>query len=448
LNKGFSRGVINSMATRMLSIDRNTAYLLPPDVRDWVPENDLSHFLVDALETLDLTTARVNERGSGSEQYPPSMMLLLLIYCYAQGIFSSRKIEQATYLNVAVRYLCANTNPDHDTIATFRRQNGALLRTVFAQVLQLAKATGLVNLGAVSIDGTKFAAATHKRRTLSYEQLQAQTAHWDKEIDKLLAQAEKADQQGSDQSQLPKALADAQARRARLREAKAQLEEQSRQRHEQREKERAQAKGQPGNLPRKLKKEAQPKDRINLTDPDSRLMPTAQGPFVQGYNAQAAVALEGGLIVATEVVQETTDLAQLSTMVGKCVENGCRLRTAVADKGYYQTRELMAAEQQHGVTVFCPPHRMKRRRFKSKRRNKRDQARRHVRLQMMKRLESPAGQRLIKLRATTVEPVFGTIKQTIGFQRFLLRGLEKVRLEWTLVSLAFNCRKLARSWKR
>lgn len=434
------------MATRLLSIDRNTAYLLPPDVRDWVPENDLCHFLVDALEALDLSAARLNERGSGSEQYPPSMMLLLLIYCYAQGIFSSRKIEQATYLNVAVRYLCANTHPDHDTIASFRRQNGALLRTVFVQVLQLAKATGLVKLGAVSIDGTKLAAATHKRRTLSYERLEAQIAHWDEEIDKLLAQAEKADQQGSDQSQLPQTLADAQARRARLREAKAQLEEQSRQRHEQREKDRAQAKGQPGNLPPKLKKQAQPRDQINLTDPDSRLMPTAQGPFVQGYNAQAAVALEGGLVVATEVVQETTDLAQLSSMVGKCLENGCRLKTAVADNGYYQTRELLAAEQEHGVTVFCPPPTMKGQRFKNKRRNKRNQARRQVRLKMVKRLETPAGQRLIKLRATTVEPVFGMIKQEMGFRRFHLRGLEKVRAEWTLVSLAFNCRKLARRW--
>src|SRR4029450_8105000 len=173
------------MALRLLSIDRKTAYLLPPDMRDWVPENDLVHFLIEALEMLDLSAAKVNERGSGSEQYPPGMMLLLLIYCYAQGIFSSRKIEQATYLNVAVRYLCANTHPDHDTIATFRRENLTLLRSVFVQVLQLAKEAGLVKLGAVSIDGTKMGAATHKRRTVSYEQLEEQIAQLDKEVEKL-----------------------------------------------------------------------------------------------------------------------------------------------------------------------------------------------------------------------------------------------------------------------
>src|ERR1700733_666454 len=143
------------MSNRYVSVDRNTPLLMPPDLREWVRDDDLVHFLVDALPLLDLSCAVVNQRGTGSEQYPPGMMLGLLVYCYANGIFSSRRIERATYQQVSVRYLCADTHPDHDTIAKFRRENGALLRQAFVELLQLAQRSGLLQLGTLVLDGTK-----------------------------------------------------------------------------------------------------------------------------------------------------------------------------------------------------------------------------------------------------------------------------------------------------
>jgi transposase len=155
------------MSTRFVNIDRDTPMLLPPDLREWVQQDDLVHFVVEALALLDVSTASVNHRGTGSEQYPPGMMLGLLIYSYAQGLFSSRQIERATYQNLSVRYLAANTHPDHDTIAKFRRDNGGLIRSAFVQLLQLAQAAGLVRLGAIALDGTKIGAATNKRPNLT-----------------------------------------------------------------------------------------------------------------------------------------------------------------------------------------------------------------------------------------------------------------------------------------
>jgi transposase len=229
------------MSTRLVNIDRNTPMLLPPDLREWVQHDDLVHFIVDALAVLDVSSARLNERGTGSEQYPPGMMLGLLVYSYAQGIFSSRQIERATYQNISVRYLAANTHPDHDTIAKFRRENAVLIRSAFVQLLQLAQAAGLVRLGAVALDGTKIGAATTKRQNLTYAQLQEQLGQWDARVSTLLEQAERADQTVESPDQLPEELAHAQQRRARLLEAKAQLEQQALVRSQQREQEREQA---------------------------------------------------------------------------------------------------------------------------------------------------------------------------------------------------------------
>src|SRR5580692_2036280 len=159
------------MSTRFVNIDRTTPMLLPPDLREWVQRDDLVHFLVDALLLLDVSVAAVNVRGTGSEQYPPGMMLGLLIYCYANGLFSSRQIERATYQHLSVRYLAANTHPDHDTIAKFRRENAALIQSSFVQLLQLAQRAGLLKMGIVALDGTKLEANASKRKTLSAAQI-------------------------------------------------------------------------------------------------------------------------------------------------------------------------------------------------------------------------------------------------------------------------------------
>lgn len=272
------------MSTRLVNVDRQTPMLLPPDLRDWVQQDDLVHFIVDGLAVLDLSSARLNLRGTGSQQYPPAMMLGLLIYCYAKGIFSSRQIEKATYQNISVRYLAANTHPDHDTIAKFRRENHTLIGSAFVQLLRLAQAAGLLRLGVVALDGTKIGAATTRRKNLTYAQLQQQIGQLESEVSQLLQRAEQADQSAQDDNDLPEELAQAQQRRARLLEAKAQLEEQTTARAQQRDKEREQA--PPGGKRSALDPQPKAEDQINLTDPDSTVTRTRHG-FIQGYNAHS-----------------------------------------------------------------------------------------------------------------------------------------------------------------
>jgi transposase len=207
------------MSARLVNVDRQTPLFLPPDLRDWVSPRDPVHFLIDSLPLLDFSSAVVNERGCGSAQYPPGMMAALLIYCYAHGIFSSRQIERATHQNVAVRYLTSDLHPDHDTIAKFRRENGALLKSLFVQILRLAQASELVKLGVIAIDGTKLKGAAAKRHTHTQAELEAQLRALDLRIGELLQQAEQADQaaEREDPDELPVALAEARARREKLR---------------------------------------------------------------------------------------------------------------------------------------------------------------------------------------------------------------------------------------
>jgi transposase len=427
------------MSTRLVKVDRNTPMLLPPDLRDWVQEDDLVHFIIDALAVLDVSTARLNQRGTGDEQYPPGMMLGLLIYCYAQGIFSSRQIERATHQNVAVRYLAGNTHPDHDTVAKFRRENAVLIRSAFVQLLRLAQASGLLRLGVVALDGTKIGAAAAKRRTVSYEQLESQVSQLRAQVEGLLERAEAADQSGGNDEQLPAELAQAQARRGRLLAAKAQLEKQALHRWQQREQQREQA--PPGCKRPRLESKPQKEDRINLSDHESALTRTRSG-FIQGYNAQLAMSAESGLIVAAEVVRDTNDRKQLQPMVNAVIHNVGRPRHVLVDTDYENVFQLVGVESTTGITVLCPPRRSDDVNPQTKQRRWRLVSKAY-RKQMRQRLATEAGKAMYRLRQTTVEPAFGIIKAALGFRCFRLRGLEKVRIEWSLLSLAFNCRRLA-----
>jgi transposase len=427
------------MSVRLVNVDRNTPMLLPPDLREWVRDDDLVHFVIDALAVLDLSSARLNERGTGDEQYPPSMMLGLLIYCYAQGIFSSRQIERATYQNVSVRYLAGNTHPDHDTVAKFRRENAALIRSAFVQLLRLAQTSGLLRLGAVALDGTKIAAAAAKRRNATYDQLQAEIGKLTEQVNGLIEQAEAADKSGRTEEQLPAELAKAQERRARLMVAKAELEEQAQERHQQREKQREEA--PPGCRRSRLEPQPRKDDCLNLTDPQSVLARTRSG-FIQGYNGQWAMSVESGLIVAADVVRDANDRQQLQPMVEEVRRNVGTPTHVLVDTDYENVWQITALESSTGITVLCPP----RRSDDAKPQKKQKQWRRiskAFREQMRQRLATAPGKALYRLRQATVEPGFGIIKAALGFRTFRLRGLENVRTEWSLVSLAFNCRRLA-----
>ena len=214
------------MATRYVNVDRRTPMLLPVDMREWVPEDDMVHFVIAAVEQRDLRLAEVNLRGSGSEQYPPSMMTALLIYCYAHGIFSSRKIERATYRDIAVRYLSGDTHPDHDTIATFRRRNGELFAQCFVEVLEMAEQIRVLKVGTVSIDGTKMGANASKYKSLSYERCEELLPRLEQQVQELVKQAEEVDSTESDAGdRLPEELARHEKLKEKLGKAKAAAEQ-------------------------------------------------------------------------------------------------------------------------------------------------------------------------------------------------------------------------------
>ncbi len=405
------------MATKYVNVDRETPMLLPPDLRDWVAGNELALFILEAVESTGLETARVNVRGTGDAQYPPTLMLALLIYSYATGTFSSRAMERSSYDSVAVRYLCANHHPDHDTIAKFRRENGPLLRACFVRVLELAREVGLLQLGTVSVDGTKIAARAAQRRHLRREQLEAQLRQLQGEVDTLLARAEQADgREPEDGTTLPQELASRERRMEKLRAAQRVLDERQRQR------------GEP----------AGPDDSVHPTDPDSGITPTAQGPFIQGYNAQAAVSAEGTtLIVAAHVVADTNDRRQLAPTVEAIPEELGRPRLVLADTGYDHQGQIESLEQR-SIQVYCPPQKVGAQPPRDPQR-RRTWQQRHARRE---ELEQPAAQKLYRRRAASSEPCFHVIKRLLGFAQFSLRGLKAVNLEWLLVAVAYNCRKI------
>jgi hypothetical protein len=289
-----------------------------------------------------------------------------------------------------------------------------------------------------------------KRRSMSLKELKEGEARLQQRIEELLAEAEAADSRPESSSgSLPGELAGRQKLKEKFQQARALLAEQTRERATERDRDREQWKANPiGDAPRKVDPQPKEADRINLTDPQSSFMPMYTGGYAAGFNAQMAVTGEGcGLIVATEVCQQSNDRQQLLGMARLIKEAVPEVEQIVVDTGYDHARQIEEAERLLEVKVYCPPQEAptpsKPRKKQPKASQKRSQ---HLREQMRERVKSPDGKRLMRLRKTTVEPAFGIIKQTLGFRRFSLRGLEKVRTEWTLVALAFNCRRIARQW--
>ena len=403
------------MSRKLVNVDRDTPMLLPCDLREWVAADDLVHFVVEAIEGMDLRAAAVNERGTGDAQYPPGMMLGLLVLSYAQGVFSSRKIERLTHQHVSFRYLCADTHPDHDTIARFRARNAALFEESFVAILRLARALKLVQFGTVHVDGTKLLADASKRRTLSLVEVEEQLELADRACaTALLEQAQQADQTDQDLGQrLPATLADAAQRKAQFAAARAELAA------------RAAAKKKP---------------TVNPTDPDSRLMPDGRGRFIQGYNAQLAVDARG-LIVGQRVGQASNDRTELAATAATIPVEPGEIEYLVADQGYDDQAGIEQVERALDTTVISPPQvREPGARPRPDRAPFAAQRGRRGRL-----AASPLGRDLLHHRQTTIEPRFGYLKHVLGFRRFHLRGLEKVQAEWSLLTTALNCRHL---WQR
>ena len=440
-----------------ISDDRTQAFLLPPDLREWVPEDDLAHFVISAVERVALNAFKVNWRGTGKAQYHPRMMLALLIYCYANGLFSSRRIERATYRDVAVRLVAANTHPDHDTIATFRRENKPAIAAAFAQVLLLAREVGLLKLGMVSIDGTKIDANASKIRSVRYDRAKALRAQLDADIAALLARAEAADAEDApDPQALPKEIARRQALRDQLDAACRRLEEEAAaeavaERDAYDEKVKAhQARNGRGRAPKPPDETPAPDTQTNLTDPDSKLMrKSKRHEFRQAYNAQAVVDADGSqLVLTTNIAQTPSDGPAFEETINGLCETVGRPETVLGDAGY-ASGDAVTALQDRGIEVLvavASPRHERPYDFRPP-----DPAAKPPpvpkapwRIEMQARLNTEENKQKYKRRKGTVEPVFGIIKNVLGFRQFLLRGIENVKTEWQLVTLAYNCKRLAK----
>ena len=441
------------MALRLKHADRNTPLLLPPDLRDWVGEDDLVHFVIQAVERLPLTTFALNHKGSGDEQYSPHTLLALLIYCYANGVFSSRRIERATYRDVAVRYLTGDTHPDHDTICAFRRNNLEAIATAFVNVLELAKELQLLSLGVVSLDGTHLKANASKDKNVTYQRAGELRTQLRQDVQALLQQAESADRQDQDPQRLPKEIARREKLLQKMDLACARLEAraQARAAAERAEYERKvagrQQRGGAGRPPEPPPATPRPDEQINLTDPDARLMrKNKREGYTQSYNAQAVVDTASRLIVGQCLSDNPSDAGQMEPDLQSIPAVLGQPTTVLADCGFLDkevfarlgpTLDLYVSVQREDANAerrydYRPPAKL-------------PPVKKIVDpmlLAMAAKLKTPDGKKMYRQRASTVEPVFGIIKAALGFRQFLLRGTQKVAGEWSLVCLAYNFKRL------
>lgn len=447
--------------TRFKPYSPDQLLLLPPDMREWLREDDLVYFIMDVVNQLDLSDIYHSYDGSkgGQPAFNPEMMTGLLLYAYCVGVPSSRKIEKATYERVPFRVLTADQHPDHDTISEFRKRHLGALVALFVQVLSICHKAGLVKLGHVSLDGTKVKANASKHKAMSYGRMEKKAQELEEEVKRLLAEAEAVDDnedekygKGKRGDELPKELRFKQSRLAKIKEAKAALEQEARDRAEAKRKvnqrkEAAAAKA--GRKPRGRKPKApddkpDSKAQRNFTDPDSRIMKDgASKSFEQAYNCQAAVDETAQIVVALDVAQETNDKQQVKPLVEGLKRNFKNQKPdkISADSGYYSEEnvEYLAMEQ---IDAYVAVGRQKH--GDAPRRCPRGPTPKNAttKERMDRKLLTVKGRNIYKKRKQIVEPIFGQIKEVRGFRRFLLRGIDKVTAEWHLICLTHNLLKL------
>jgi len=441
-------------------------YLLPPALRDWLPEGHLALFISDVVDSLDLEPIlSVYEQGDGRGQppYHPVMMMKLMIYGYCKGKPSSRKIERASYEEVAYRVLAAEQHPDHDSISEFRKRHLKALSGLFVQVLRLCQRAGLVKLGHVALDGTKIKANASKHKAMSYERMCKAEKELEQEVERLLKRAEEVDraedkEYGQDKrgDELPAELARRESRLKKIREAKAFLEEEARDRavkeafqaqakiEQRRLKEQQTGKKARGREPEVADAEKavpEPRAQRNFTDPDSRIMKDgATHGFVQAYNAQAVVDSQAQIIVAAALTEQANDKQQLVPMLEEVESNiGEKPKKASADAGYCSETNI-TDKKLEGIDLYVAAGR--RRHGEKIEEVIPAGAQAGVIEQMRHKLKTAQGQAIYKMRKAIVEPVFGQIKEVRGFRRFSFRGKQKVAAEWQLICLTHNLLKL------
>jgi len=410
--------------------------LLPPSLRDWLPENHLAYCVSDVVDQLDLSAIEslYEEEDRGQPPYHPRMMTKILVYGYCVGVFSSRRIQKRLVEDVAFRVLAVGNQPDFRTIADFRKVHLPVLEELFQQVLRLVLEMGALKLGRVALDGSKVKANASKHKAMSYGRMEETEKRLGQEVQELLKQAEAADEEEDKRygrerqgDELPEELQRRETRIARIQEAKKALEERA----------RAKAKSEG-----KDSKKAEPaaKDQYNFTDPESRIMKGADG-FVQGYNTQVAVEPLFQLIVGQTVTAAANDKQQLEPLVEAMKEqSGQKPEEVLADSGYCSDDNLECLEEKK-IEGFIATEKQKHgeRSAPCKRGPLPKDASRVER--MKRKLKTKVGAAVYARRKCMVEPVFGQIKQARGFRQFLLRGLKKVRGEWALICMTHNLLK-------
>ena len=406
------------MGNRFKSIDRETPYLFPPSVQEWLPEKHLARFVVEIVSRLDLRPLEDAYTKRGSEGYPPSAMVALLFYGYATGVFSSRKLEEATYDSVAFRYIAANTHPDHDTIAHFRKRFLEQLKPLFVEILLLAQTMRFLKLGRVTLDGTKVKANASKHRALSWGHIQKLEKQLREEVQELMRLAEKAEY-----------------------EAKRKRREVKRKKTGQKPR---------GPKPKPPTGGVRDKDQINLTDEESRIMPVSGGGFEQAYNVQAVVDNETLLIVSNHVSQRANDKKELTPALEALKalpESLGRPQEFLADNGYFSESNVescVTEKMTPYIAVERERHSLELQELLASPDPPGPEA--HEVEKMKHRLKTPTGRSIYAQRKCTPEPVFGIIKSVLGFRQFSLRGIEAVDGEWNLVSMAWNLKRIHQLW--
>jgi transposase len=425
------------MAKHYREYEPDQMFLLPPSLREWLPEDHLAYFVSDLVDDLDLSEIETvyEDEDRGQPPYHPRMMVKVLIYAYCTGVFASRRIEKRLVEDVGFRMLAAGNTPNFRTLSDFRKLHRNAVQGVFEQVLRLALNAGAMKLGRVAIDGSKVKANASKHKAMSYGRMKDKELELREEIRRLLSEADRQDEAedrryGKDATgeELPEELRRRESRLKRIRQAKRALEEEARK--------KAQEAG---------KEETKPEDKqqYNFTDPQSRIMKGSDG-FVQGYNCQIAVEENFQLIVGQAVTQQANDKKQLEPMLEAIEEQaGQKPREVLADSGYGSEENFKYLRRRH-IDGYVATDRQKHgeQRLVCKRGPLPKRANAVER--MKRKLQTQVGRRIYAMRKAIVEPVFGQIKQVRGFRQFLVRGLEKVQMEWALVCLTHNVLKLHR----
>lgn len=446
------------MKSKFLLCDRETLYLLPPSIQDWLPKKHQARFIVDILDKLDLSELEKQYSAIGRDAYPVQIMLGLLFYGYANGVYSSRKIELATYESVPFRFIAANHHPDHTSLSNFRKRFSKELDAVFLEILLIASEIGLLKMGSISTDGTKIKANASKHKALSWEYANKLEEKLRNEIAQLKKLAEEEDAKALKEVDIPSELERREERLEVIDKAKHEIQRRAAERYAREKAEYDQKmalrKQQEESGKRNNRKPPKPPtegpsktDQVNLTDDESRIMPVSGGGFQQSYNAQIAVDTESMLIVSNHISQCTSDQKELEPTLTAIQEVACATRKKVdsllGDAGYYSEKNVKLCEKEHIVPYIA----IKRDQHNTSLSQRLEHAEESPETgdsvaDMKHRLKTKAGKELYAKRKSTVEPVFGIIKNVMKFRSFLLRGLEKVRREFNLVAIAYNLKRL------